>query len=419
VIAFTLGNTINGGLCGAIGPSIFAFQASTSLGDAAIARAILISKAAKLFGTFVWAAYATRLQRGHSVLQLTPGQVLSGTLCLEALCAAAIALPSLRSSGALLQLCLAVFGFCYGCADSGFDLLTIWSEATKPTTARTHIAMLNAGYTAGAVLTPAVISVALRYGGTPYVCFTVLSALAVLAALAVTSCDLLPDGIPPEEFDPSGAKPTLSSTGSAAGGRRQRDLLIVAALVVTQVCATGSEHVVGTWLPTVGVRNGYSQQAMATVSSVFWMTICVGRVGWCFLSAVLASAWPVLATDGVAMLAAGLLYIIYQASPTRAGTLMLWGATVLLGVGCASALPCAVTMPTEAAVVLTPGILMALNLAGSIGEMLPPFGVGLLFSKGWYGSLGWGVTAMAAVMLAATATAWRTANGPARGVAEE
>ena len=53
VHSFTLGNTLNGGLVGALGPSISTFQASTGLDQGALARTIMLNRAAKLCGTFM------------------------------------------------------------------------------------------------------------------------------------------------------------------------------------------------------------------------------------------------------------------------------------------------------------------------------------------------------------------------------
>ena len=47
VHAFTLGNTLNGGLVGALGPSMATFASSTGLNNAALARTIMLNRAAK------------------------------------------------------------------------------------------------------------------------------------------------------------------------------------------------------------------------------------------------------------------------------------------------------------------------------------------------------------------------------------
>jgi hypothetical protein len=141
--------------------------------------------------------------------------------------------------------------------------------------------------------------------------------------------------------------------------------------------------------------------------SVYWATIAAGRVGWCLLSMAIGSAWPVLALDAAVMLGAGVAFAAYRPG-SRA--LQLWAATVCLGLGCASALPCALTMPAECDVPLTPMILMALNLAGTIGEMVAPFVIGLALQAGVYRALGLSIVAMMAALLTATATAWATSR---------
>ena len=62
----------------------------------------------------------------------------------------------------------------------------------------------------------------------------------------------------------------------------------------------------------------------------------------------------------------------------------LWAGALIMAAGFASSLPCAITMPSEAGVVITPGRLLAMNLAGSAGESLMPFLFGAAFERGWY-----------------------------------
>lgn len=386
VHAFTLGNTLNGGLVGALGPSMATFASSTGLNNAALARTIMLNRAAKLCGTFAWAFYAERLQRGKAMLGIGPQQLLVAVMFLEVLCA--LTIVSFRSSSFALQAALIIFGWCYGLADSGFDLITVWSETGNAKETRTQVAMLNAGFTAGAVLTPAVVGLALRLGGTSYACFVVLALMAALAGVALAASDVLPEGAPPLEMEPtdlteaeaaseamesatdaSVATPssmTSTTTSSPSSSRQLAGHLFVSCMFIVLFCATGSEHVVGTWLPTLGSKLGSLDMAtMAMMSSFYWSTICVGRVGWCLLSQHIKSAWPVLAMDGVVMLLAGVGFSLY--SPSR-GPWLLWASCLLLGLGCASSLPCALTMPAEAHVALTPVVLMCLNLAGTIGE---------------------------------------------------
>jgi hypothetical protein len=437
VHAFTLGNTLNGGLVGALGPSISTFQASTGLDQGALARTIMLNRAAKLCGTFMWAFYAERLQRRKEMYGITPKRLLTAVTAIEVLCA--LSIVGFRSSAFVLQAALIVFGWCYGFTDSGFSLVTVWAERGDPKGMRTQVAMLNAGFTAGAVLTPAVISLALRRGGTSYPCFVVLALLAAFSGMTLAACQVLPGGAPPkqqlaegrdegrdegrekgrdegrdEAMAREGAPPAATSDAAVSppgpprgAGITWRGHLIVSCMLTCLFCATGTEHAVGTWLPTLGTAyGGISPATMATMSSFFWATICAGRVGWWVLSQLITSAWPVLFLDGLAMLLAGVLFALY--SPAR-GPGLLWSACLLLGLGCASSLPCALTMPAEASLTLTPAMLTALNLAGTLGEMLAPYCIGLLLQRGWYQSVGLAVVAMMVALMSATAVAWAAA----------
>ena len=58
---------------------------------------------------------------------------------------------------------------------------------------------------------------------------------------------------------------------------------------------------------------------------------------------------------------------------------------------------------------LSPGRLLALNLAGSAGEILGPFVIGLAFERAWYGALGYCLIALASVLVACTLGAWHVA----------
>ena len=396
VHAFTLGNTVNGGLVGALGPSVSTFQASTGLSHSALARTFCLNRLAKFAGTFIWASYANRLQQGQAGW-LSPRVVLCAVMAVEVVCS--LLIVSVRTSALALQLALAVFGMCYGLADSGFDLLTVWSETDDPKTTRTHVAMLNAGFTAGAVLTPAVVSAALPLGGTCYACFFVLALLSSLAALGMAACDMLPGGAPPPP-----SRKEACTAADATVLSQQQSLAVVICMVIVLFCSTGSEHVIGTWLPTLGADVGRIPMAtMAAMSAFYWTTICAGRVGWCLLSSHIMSAWPVLAVDGAIMLVAGVLFASYRPA---AGSWQLWIGTLLLGLGCASSLPAALTMPTEVRVALTPNILMCLNLAGTVGEMIAPFACGLFLQRGLYRSLGLSVVVMMTALLGATGFAW-------------
>jgi|EP00966_Prymnesium_polylepis_P125704 hypothetical protein len=140
---------------------------------------------------------------------------------------------------------------------------------------------------------------------------------------------------------------------------------------------------------------------------------CTG-LAWAALSAVLASGWPVLCADGLAMLASGLVFTLYASGLAGRSTPLLWLGTLLLSVGFASSLPCALTLPAEAGLTITPPRLLALNLAGSAGEMFIPFAISMLFGRGWYGAFGPVVVVLQLVVLGATGVAWAVSRGGRR-----
>lgn len=60
---------------------------------------------------------------------------------------------------------------------------------------------------------------------------------------------------------------------------------------------------------------------------------------------------------------------------------ILWLATVLLGAGVASGLPCVYSLPPEAQVPMTPWAITVLNAASTAGETSFPYLIGLAFEK--------------------------------------
>lgn len=156
-------------------------------------------------------------------------------------------------------------------------------------------------------------------------------------------------------------------------------------------------------------------QTSAIVSSAYWGGICAGRLAWAALSHAVSSGWPVLAADGSLMLLSSLCFVAFAQLESHHVS-QLWAGALIMAAGFASSLPCAITMPSEAGVVITPGRLLAMNLAGSAGESLMPFLFGAAFERGWYGAFGITLGALNVVVLAATALARATALAPGRPV---
>lgn len=488
LLAFFLGNAVNGGLVGATGPAMHDMGQLTGMSSAELGRAVMLNRVAKLLGSFLWMAYARSIEEGRAMAR--PRQLLALSSAVCALCASALA--GLRTSRVALHGALCVSGVVYGFSDSGMTLLTVWAHRS-PGQQRTYVALLNLGFTAGALFTPAVIAVALQAGASVYVGFWSLSALATATCAfyicgALWPCLLPPaaaadadDTHPDDDAAPcrDGDAKGWGGGGSASsamrpGGCGSSEYVVIGAMTAVLFCVTGCEHAVATWLPSFGHEVGHiAHSEMAVMSAAYWSMICLGRVVWAAVSPSLTSGFPALAFDGALMLfsatliadfgrGGGALGVVSAAAAalgwmpsvlplagddvghgrlltqgwnqgltpgaTAGGwkpsnklgagvdaglahrSMQLWLGTVGLGFGCSSSLPCAITLPAEAKVELTPGRLLLLNLAGSAGEMLLPFLIGLAFEQRDYSALGTALVMMEILVVGCTATAWRAAR---------
>lgn len=408
-LLFSIANAVNGGLVGAVGPSLPAFSLATGLGEAGLGRLVLINRLSKLIGTFAWTAYAKQLAvRGSAVP--APRVLLCVCMIMASACAVVIASPALRESKLALQLALSFFGVSYGFTDPGFTLLTIWSLQESARRQRTHVGYLNAGYTLGALCTPLIVAGLLSLGTSCYPVFYVVASLALLAGFALAASPVASHECvtAPQETDKAGnGDVETSSVGASAAPTASawRDNLIVAAMASVLFCVTGCEHGVATWLPRFGEKvGGVPVKTSAVISSAYWGGICAGRLAWAALSHAVSSGWGVLAVDGALMLLSSLCFVAF-AELTSHQEWQLWAGALIMAAGFASSLPCAITMPSEAGVVITPGRLLAMNLAGSAGESIMPFIFGAAFERGWYGAFGITLGLLNLAVLSATALA--------------
>ena len=409
-LLFALASAVNGSLVGVTGPSMQTLAKSTSLDEAALGRVIFANRLAKLVGSFAWTSFAKALQ--HKTAPCGAPALLS--VCCTVVGTAALIIATLRQNALALQVSLVAAGAAYGVCDTAITLLTVWS-VRQPTPQRTHVALLNVGFTCGALVTPAVIALALRFGGSCYVGFYALGGCALCTAPALL---LEPYSITPPPPTPRDAansdEQEVSGGGTAASGLRS--LVMVMAMSAILFCVTGCEHAMATWLPSYGHHvGGLALGEMALMSTGFWSMICLGRILWALISAALTSGFPPLLFDGLLMLLSSALISEFYGGRKRGVLLwnpsaLLWCGTLGLGFGCSSSLPCAITLPSEAGVELTPTRLLILNLAGSAGEMLLPYIVGLAFDHGAYWALGAGLVGLESVVVVCTLIAWRVAT---------
>ena len=180
-----------------------------------------------------------------------------------------------------------------------------------------------------------------------------------------------------------GAQPSGGGTGGPVQGWRM--VFILFALCVSLCCITGDEHAVATWLAPMGVEDKISENTMALMSSGFWAAVLAGRVAWFFLAGrISGGSWHVLVVDLTLMLLGGciLLHAVGAAKAGHDPEPSLWAGSMTLGLGASSGLPCVLTLPAEAGLAVGPTGLLALNSAGSLGELAFPYAAGLAFDWG-------------------------------------
>lgn len=195
---------------------------------------------------------------------------------------------------------------------------------------------------------------------------------------------LLGDDSRPRQLAATQAQRSATSgTGGPVQGWRM--VFILFALCVSLCCITGDEHAVATWLAPMGVDDKISENTMALMSSGFWAAVLVGRIAWFFLAGrISGGSWHVLVLDLALMLLGGCI-MLHAVGVAKAGgnpEPSLWAGSMSLGLGASSGLPCVLTLPAEAGLAVGPTGLLALNSAGSLGELAFPYFAGLAFDMG-------------------------------------
>ena len=266
---------INGGMVGAFGPCLEALQRSTGLGEAELGAMVMQNRVAKVCGVLLWTAYARSMResrwlpRPHTLVALS-------AVCM-ALSSAAIA--NMSDSVVAVRSALIVAGVSYGLCDSAVVLLTLWRFRDDEREQRTAVAVLNATFTVGALLTPMLVADSLRKGGSGRTAYDALSVGALLGSIALPTlaapaeptggagdeekedeekqplspaASETPERSAGEEtpLSPRGKAPSLEAQQSGGG----RNALLFGCLAVVLCCVTGSEHTVATWLAALGVE---------------------------------------------------------------------------------------------------------------------------------------------------------------------
>ena len=185
-----------------------------------LGRAVLQNRAAKVLGTLVWTHYARRLENDQA--RVPPKRLLALLSVVAGACALwrsrAAALTRLPLAIGVFQLVLASRASCthdrlrHDAADAVVHAL--WRQQS-----RTHVAILNAGFTLGALLTPMVVAVSMKLGFDAWPCFASMRNPRRLNAAALLLVP--PPPTAPRKDDATTAM--IRSSGSSTTRRRRRN----------------------------------------------------------------------------------------------------------------------------------------------------------------------------------------------------
>lgn len=385
---------VNGGLIGALGPSLEPIGRATGLHDAALARLVLQNRLCKFVGNLIWCSFARRLQQSRGVGR--PHALFGGLMLVTTSSAITIGYTTQSTS---LQLALWTWGLAYGITDAGVTTLTVWRWGDDNRRRRIDVSVLNAGFTVGALLAPTLVVASLRFGVGRWA-FYAIAGISLITAFLLGLQRPMPLPISPKDGRSSPkitrAADRLLIQTSHSGGHAARAQLsqrryergFILAMSIILICVTACEHGIATWLSPLGVESGgLTEQRMALITSFYWAVMCAGRLLWAAMSGCVSSTWPMLFFDVGTCLFAALLLVGAQLM-RFAFEPLLWLSSMAMGLGVSSAVPCVYSLVPEAHVKMTPLAITLLNAASTCGETAAPYIVGLAFGQHQYWFLG-------------------------------
>uniref|UniRef100_A0A7S3B538 Major facilitator superfamily (MFS) profile domain-containing protein n=1 Tax=Haptolina ericina TaxID=156174 RepID=A0A7S3B538_9EUKA len=194
----------NGGLVGALGPSLESFERATGLSEAAMGRLVMQNRIAKVIGVGIWTIY---MKRFGTRSWLRPHWVIGMAVLCVAISNAVIA--HMQNFVVAIRCALIVAGLSYGISDSGTVQLTLYRWNHSDRHQRTAVAVLNMAFTVGALATPILVALSLRLYGHSHLAFDAITVVALIEAV------LLP-------FYSSPNHPANQMTNEQAGGLRPK-----------------------------------------------------------------------------------------------------------------------------------------------------------------------------------------------------
>ncbi|MDA2807114.1 MFS transporter [Nocardiopsis suaedae] len=363
VVASCAGFVLIGALQALYGPAIPGLRREFDLGPAAAGLGLSAHFVGGVAGVLLFDAL--HLRQGNR-------RVLAVSYLLMAVGAAGFAWAPTWPA-ALAMALLAGLGF--GGVDYGLNRLFTVGFGERSTA---MLNVLNAHFGIGAILGPAVIG---AVGADRYPVVFLAFAAANLPLL------LFLRGV----GDHAPAPPEAEADDARARARRRSLASVVAVFVALYVLHVGIEAGVGGWEPTHLEAVGYTATAAATATSVYWLTMTVGRflvaplalrftpqaiIGWscagmtvCLLAAAVPALAP-FAYAGVGLFIAPIfptgLTWLYKAAPQarRAGALVI-AASMAGGVAAGPTLGRAIEWSGVQAVPLILGAVSGLCLAAT------------------------------------------------------
>ncbi len=282
---------------------------------------------------------------------------------------------SLSTHLPLMLVAASVLGFGYGGSTLSVNVLA--SELTPHRRAAT-LNLVNVFYAIGAIAGPLFAGRALAWWGTARPALWAGAALMlVVAPGALAALPALHAAAPAKDAPSSSASPALASvtlTGRFASSVLPAPFMWTAGLLI--LLYVGSEASVGGWTPVYLVRSvDIDSSRAATITSMFWLSLCVGRL---------------LGTVGGFHLAAERLLLISIVGAVTGALLLLLGhgwlwltvlALILLGLAYGPIYPTMAAIVTARAPHLAGTAMSRMGVLASIGGMGLPWLHGVLLTN--------------------------------------
>jgi fucose permease len=301
------------------------------------------------------------------------------------------AVPSCSALSQVMLLYLLV-GAAAGVANASANTMVTWVWRGSSGRLGAVLNLVNACFPLGGSAAPLLVLLSERRLGNPLVAFLGIAVFAALPCIggAVLQTPSAPPAPPAELPSPPACGNSFSSAALGGStvcgidlGSRQRyiHVTVLAPLLITIWLCIGAEIAYSAWVFSFAThRAGMRSDEAALLTSLYWSTFTVGRVGATPLAAFIspgAILLPALCLEVVSLVALAVL------NPSQA---VLWVGTIGAGLGI-SALFSNVLSLLACYSLLTTRVTGAMGAAAAIGHMTIPTLAGLCLDRIGYDSL--------------------------------